>query len=105
LNAPTLNFLLSPTKISLNIILSFLFFFFVRLSSLISVLHISKSKKFFTTYFNSKRVIICMVKKPYTSKAKIYYWNIIFLSFTFTLNPTPKCVTILIYSIFFIQLI
>ena len=52
LNTRTLNFLLSPIEISLNMILNFyvfLAFLYVQSSSLISVLHISKSKKYFST--------------------------------------------------------
>ena len=104
LNTLTLNFLLSPIEISLNWILSFyvfLVFLYVRSSILIGALHISKSKKSFNAYSNCKRVIVCIFKKSYILKAKIYYQSIIFLSFTLTSNPTPKCLTILIYSIFF----
>ena len=112
-NTLTLNFLLNPIEISLNIILSFslcliciyvfLVFLYVRSNILISVLHITKSKKSFIVYSNSKRVTTCIFKKPYNSKARFYYWSIIFLSFTLTPKPTPtpKCVTILIYLIFF----
>ena len=72
LNTPTLKFLLSPIEISLNIILIFyvfLVFLYVQSSSLINALHISKSKKYFSTL----------------RKQKIYYKSIIFLSFTLTL--------------------
>ena len=72
LNTPTLKFLLSPIEISLNIILIFyvfLVFLYVQSSSLINALHISKSKKYFSTL----------------RKQKIYYKSIIFLSFMLTL--------------------
>ena len=106
LNTLTLNFLLNPIEISLNMILSFslcliciyvfLVFLYVRSSILISTLHIFKSNKSFTIYSNSKKMTVCVFKKSYTSKAKFYYWSIIFLSFTLTPKPnlTPKCVTI-----------
>ena len=106
LNTLTLKFLLNPIEISLNMILSFslcliciyvfLVFLYVRSSILISTLHIFKSNKSFTIYSNSKKMTVCVFKKSYTSKAKFYYWSIIFLSFTLTPKPnlTPKCVTI-----------
>ena len=100
MNALTLNFWLSSIEISLNMILSFyvvLVFLNVQSSSLISVLHISKSKKSFIAYSNSKKMTACIFIKPYTSKAKIYYWSIIFLSFTVTPSPSPNRVTILIF--------
>ena len=74
LNTLTLNFLLNPIEISLNMILSFslcliciyvfLVFLYVRSSILISALHIFKSKKSFTVYSNFKRVTACIFKKP-----------------------------------------
>ena len=60
LNTLTLNILLSLFEISLNMILSFyvfLVFLYVQSSSLISDLHISKSKKYFTACSNLNRVI------------------------------------------------
>ena len=112
LNTLNLNFLLNPIEISLNIILSFslclicnyVFLVFLYVQSSILIRHISKSKKSCTVYSNSKRVTACIFKKPYTSKTKFYYWSIICLSFmtlTPRPSPTPKCVTIFIYSIFF----
>ena len=100
MNTLTLNFWLSSIEIILNMILSFyvvLVFINVQSSSLISALHISKSKKSFIAYSNSKKMTACIFIKPYTSKAKIYYWSIIFLSFTVTPSPTPNCVTILFF--------
>ena len=52
LNTLNLNFLLSPIEISLNMILNFfvfLVFLYIQSSSLTSALHISKSKKYFST--------------------------------------------------------
>ena len=100
MNTLTLNFWLSLFEISLNMILSYyvvLVFLNVQSSSLISALHISKPKKSFTAYSNSKRVTMCIFIKPYTSKAKIYYWSMIFLSFTITPSPSPNHVTILFF--------
>ena len=51
----------------------FLVFLFVLSNSLISYLQISKSKKYFTIFSNSKKVTTCMVKKPYTFKSKNFY--------------------------------
>ena len=87
MNTLSLNFWLSSIEIILNMILSFyvvLVFINVQSSSLISALHISKSKKSFIAYSNSKKMTACIFIKPYTSKAKIYYWSIIFLCFTVT---------------------
>ena len=99
LNTLTLNFLLNPIEISLNVILGFslcliciyvfLVFLYVRSSILISALHISKSEKYFTIYSNSKRVTACIFKKPYTSKAIFYYQSVIFLSFALTPRSQP----------------
>ena len=100
MNTLTLNFWLSSIEISLNMILTFyvvLVFINVQSSSLISALHISKSKKSFIAYSNSKKVTACIFIKPYTSKEKIYYWSIIFRSFTVTSSPTPSRVTILFF--------
>ena len=120
MNTLTLNFWLSSIEISLNMILSFyvvLVFINVQSSSLISALLISKFKKSFIIYSNSKKVTACIFINPYTSKVKIYYQSIIFLSFTVTPSPIPnhvtilllfffqvkrlECSTILIYSVFF----
>ena len=106
MNTLTLNFWLSSIEIILNMILSFyvvLVFINVQSSSLISALHISKSKKSFIAYSNSKKMTVCIFIKPYTSKAKIYYWNIMFLSFTVTPSPTPNRVTILFFFFFFLR--
>ena len=57
LNTPTLNFLLSPIEINLNMILIFyvfLVFLYIQSSSLINALHISKSKKYFSTLRKQK---------------------------------------------------
>ena len=42
-----------------------------------------------------------MIKKPYTSKEKTYISYYFFLNFTFAPSPTPRCVTILFFIIYF----
>ena len=42
-----------------------------------------------------------MIKKPYTSKEKTYISYYFFLNFTFAPSPTPRCVTIFFFIIYF----
>ena len=51
--------------ISLSFLCIFLVFLFIWSNCLINTLQIFKFKKFFSTCSNSKRVITCMIKKPY----------------------------------------
>ena len=68
----------------------------IRSSSLISALTDFQVWEVFYCLLQFQETI-CMVKKAYTSRAKAYINHYSFLSFTFTHNPTPKCVTFLFY--------
>ena len=117
LNTLTLNFLLNPIEISLNMILSFslcliciyvfLVFLYVRSSILISALHISKSKKFLLFTPIPREWQRAYLKNHMLQKQN-FITRVLFFLISHLLpgpSPTPKCFTILIYLIFFIQLI